>query len=129
MHVRSLYRLYSCCCARLDLRPAGVQPILGCGDMYLIKGASSSGKEKRVAYCCERLGALLVQLLGSMFNPVLPSPVVVQADGGEFAAAVCAASAALADAGIELTDMLPACSVVSRHAVPWACSHYWLLPL
>jgi ribonuclease PH len=29
------------------------------------------------------------------------------------AAAVCAASAALADAGIELSDILPACSVVS----------------
>lgn len=36
-----------------------------------------------------------------------------QADGGEMAAAVCAASAALADAGIELSDILPACSVVS----------------
>jgi ribonuclease PH len=32
------------------------------------------------------------------------------------AAAVCAASAALADAGIELSDMLPACSVVSAHS-------------
>lgn len=37
--------------------------------------------------------------------------LVLQADGGELAAAVCAASAALADAGIELTDILPACSV------------------
>jgi ribonuclease PH len=30
----------------------------------------------------------------------------VQDDGGELAAAVCAASAALADAGIKLTDLL-----------------------
>jgi ribonuclease PH len=37
----------------------------------------------------------------------------MQADGGELAAAVCAASAALADAGIDVKDILPACSVVS----------------
>jgi ribonuclease PH len=37
----------------------------------------------------------------------------MQADGGELAAAICAASAALADAAIEQTDMLPACAVVS----------------
>jgi hypothetical protein len=35
-----------------------------------------------------------------------------QADGGELAAAICAATAALADAGIELRDLLPACCVV-----------------
>lgn len=37
--------------------------------------------------------------------------LVLQADGGELAAAICAASAALADASIEQTDVLPACSV------------------
>jgi hypothetical protein len=35
-----------------------------------------------------------------------------QADGGELPSAVCAASAALADAGVEVLDVLPACSVV-----------------
>jgi hypothetical protein len=33
---------------------------------------------------------------------------------------VCAASAALADAGIELLDVLPACSVVSGSAWLWS---------
>jgi hypothetical protein len=47
-------------------------------------------------------------LLRAAFGMLLP-----QADGGELAAAICAASAALADAAIEQTDMLPACSVVS----------------
>lgn len=37
--------------------------------------------------------------------------VVLQADGGELAAAITAASAALADAGRELLDILPACTV------------------
>jgi hypothetical protein len=41
----------------------------------------------------------------------------LQADGGELAAAICAASAALADAAIEQTDILPACSVVSFKAI------------
>lgn len=43
----------------------------------------------------------------------LPDCLLSQADGGELAAAITAASAALADAGIELLDILPACTVVS----------------
>ena len=38
--------------------------------------------------------------------------VVLEADGGELAAATSAAALALADAGIELSDLVSACSVV-----------------
>eukprot|EP00878_Enallax_costatus_P006349 GHUV01006657.1.p1 GENE.GHUV01006657.1~~GHUV01006657.1.p1 ORF type:complete len:259 (+),score=72.04 GHUV01006657.1:372-1148(+) len=37
--------------------------------------------------------------------------MVLQADGGELSAAITAAGTALADAGIELLDILPACTV------------------
>jgi hypothetical protein len=39
-----------------------------------------------------------------------------QADGGELAASICVASAALADAAIDLMDLLPACTVVRHFA-------------
>lgn len=40
----------------------------------------------------------------------------VQAGGSELAAAITGAGLALADAGIELVDLVAACSVVSRAA-------------
>lgn len=42
------------------------------------------------------------------------SVLVVEAGGSELAAAITAASVALADAGLELHDLLPACDMVRR---------------
>lgn len=41
--------------------------------------------------------------------------MVLEAGGGETGAAITAASAALADAGIELRDLAPACHVARSH--------------
>lgn len=44
--------------------------------------------------------------------------VVLEADGGELAVATTAAALALADAGIELCDLVAACSLVRRIGLP-----------
>ena len=44
--------------------------------------------------------------------------VVLEADGGELAVATTAAALALADAGIELCDLVAACSLVRRIDTP-----------
>lgn len=54
--------------------------------------------------------------------------IVLEAAGGEVAAAITAASLALADAGIPLYDLVPACAVVSlglitSHAFNHAIEH------
>ena len=52
--------------------------------------------------------------------------LVLQAGGSELAVAVTAAAAALADAGVEMRDLVAACSVVRRRGVGWGggCSRW-----
>lgn len=48
--------------------------------------------------------------------------LVLEAGGAELAVAITAASLALADAGIEMRDLVTACSVVG---IVFSCSFFW----
>eukprot|EP00884_Botryococcus_braunii_P017231 jgi/Botrbrau1/4191/Bobra.0192s0050.1 len=71
-----------------------------------------SGKEREMSGLLERAlePAVLLHTFPKMFVDVYC--LVVEADGGELPTAIIAASLALADAGIALRDLVPACTVV-----------------
>ena len=49
--------------------------------------------------------------------------LVLESGGSDLAVAACAASLALADAGIEMLDLVSACSVVrTPYSYGWCCS-------
>eukprot|EP00775_Hariotina_reticulata_P001761 gene1761-2101_t len=100
-----------------------------CEICYTSVAQKARGKQAQRINCKEQSAMLQTSLEAVVDVDKFPKAVVdvfvmvLQAGGSELAASICVASAALADAAIDLLDLLPACTVgvaplLSQHLAP-----------
>ena len=100
--------------------PALRPPLLGGGALEADAHARTAACERELAAAVGGALERTVQLRALARHEVRVHVMVLQADGAELAAAIVGASLALADAGVPLRDLAPACAVCVAPTSPAA---------